>query len=204
MKDFRVTIKVRNANLLRAIEKEGYKPGPIFASKVGIGYATLIEYVNLTKSPCDKDGSLLPAAEKLALFLRRMPVDLWSEDQLTPLSKNKADIDMSFEDIGNFLESSVNVDPALMLERREEVEDLEKMLENLTEREKKVLEMRNGIDGEQMTLSEIGKKMGICKQIVRHIEAKAIRKIRGRLGFYKWSPQEQNRKDAKLRFFNLY
>ena len=204
MKDFRVTIKVRNANLLRAIEKAGYKPGPIFASKVGIGYAILAEYINLTKSPCDEDGNLLPAAEKLALFLRRMPVDLWSEDQLTPLSKNKADIDMSFEDIGNFLESSANGDPALMLERREEVEDLKKMLEDLTEREKTVLEMRNGIDGESMTLSEIGKKMGICKERVRHIEAKAIRKIRGRLGFYKWSPQEQNRKDAKLRFFNLY
>ena len=36
MTDYRVQIKVRNARLLRAIEKAGHQPGPIFAREVGI------------------------------------------------------------------------------------------------------------------------------------------------------------------------
>lgn len=52
-------------------------------------------------------------------------------------------------------------------------------LEMLTERERRILEMRYGIeDGENHTLSEIAKELGISRERVRQVEAATLKKIR--------------------------
>lgn len=57
--------------------------------------------------------------------------------------------------------------------------DIEKVLDTLTEKEKKVLEMRFGLeDGNARTLKEIGKEFGVTEERIRQIEAKAFRKLR--------------------------
>lgn len=58
-------------------------------------------------------------------------------------------------------------------------EQLNTVLETLTEREKKVLTLRFGIeDGRARTLEEVGKEFDVTRERIRQIEAKALRKLR--------------------------
>ncbi len=53
------------------------------------------------------------------------------------------------------------------------------MLSTLTPREKKVLELRFGLeDGRNRTLEEVGKEFNVTRERIRQIEAKALRKLR--------------------------
>lgn len=81
--------------------------------------------------------------------------------------------------LGDFIEDSDAVAPAeaassLLL--REKMEDI---LQNLTVREKKVLQLRFGLeDGRPRTLEEVGHEFGVTRERIRQIEAKALRKLR--------------------------
>lgn len=58
-------------------------------------------------------------------------------------------------------------------------EQLEEVLETLTMREKRVLELRFGLeDGRSRTLEEVGQHFGVTRERIRQIEAKALRKLR--------------------------
>lgn len=58
-------------------------------------------------------------------------------------------------------------------------EQLEEVLTTLTEREKKVLTLRFGLeDGRARTLEEVGKEFDVTRERIRQIEAKALRKLR--------------------------
>ena len=58
-------------------------------------------------------------------------------------------------------------------------EQLDEVLETLTPREKKVLELRFGMtDGRTRTLEEVGKEFNVTRERIRQIEAKALRKLR--------------------------
>ena len=60
--------------------------------------------------------------------------------------------------------------------RREEVEDLDQ----LTHRERKVLELRFGLRGEEpRTLEEVGQRFGVTRERIRQIEAKTLTKLQG-------------------------
>ncbi len=63
MKDYRVTVKVRNNRILRAIEEAGGTPGQKWCEEQGIGYQSINNLVNMTASPLTADGNLsAPAA----------------------------------------------------------------------------------------------------------------------------------------------
>lgn len=56
---------------------------------------------------------------------------------------------------------------------------LDEVLDSLSPREKRVLQLRFGLeDGKQRTLEEVGKEFGVTRERIRQIEAKAIRKLR--------------------------
>lgn len=58
-------------------------------------------------------------------------------------------------------------------------EQLDEVLDTLTPREKKVLELRFGMtDGRTRTLEEVGKEFNVTRERIRQIEAKALRKLR--------------------------
>lgn len=83
--------------------------------------------------------------------------------------------------LGDMVEdkSEATPDEALnVLARKEEVSDL---LNSLNEREQKVIRLRYGLeDGQTHTLEEIGEMMGVTRERVRQIEARAMEKLRSK------------------------
>jgi len=81
--------------------------------------------------------------------------------------------------LGDFIEDESiprPVDAAAQMLLREEIQ---RELRALTERERQVLEMRFGLkDGQGRTLEEVGQEMGVTRERIRQIEAKALRKLR--------------------------
>ena len=58
-------------------------------------------------------------------------------------------------------------------------EQLDEVLDTLTDREQKVLRLRFGMnDGRARTLEEVGKEFDVTRERIRQIEAKALRKLR--------------------------
>ena len=180
MTDYRVQIKVRNARLLRAIEKAGHQPGQIFAREVGISYTChLLPYLNLKRTPFDENGDLRPCAEMLCVFLNRLPDELWSEEQRYPLVTNAAEIELSAASVHELLASPSDcADPLSLLEKKQAAEAVDALLDTLTPREAEVLRLRHGIDGDAMNLEEMANAMGCSRERIRQIEAKALRKLR--------------------------
>jgi len=81
-------------------------------------------------------------------------------------------------ELGDFLsdESDVPLDEvAVTTDMQEKIADV---LSTLTPRERRVIELRFGIDGEQHTLSEIGTELGLTRERIRQIEVKALEKLR--------------------------
>lgn len=180
MTDYRVQIKVRNARLLRAIERAGHQPGQIFAREVGISYTGhLLPYLNLKRTPFDENGDLRPCAEMLCVFLNRLPDELWSEEQRYPLLTNVAEIELSAASVHELLASpSGCADPLSLLEKKQAAQAVDALLDTLTPREAEVMRLRHGIDGEPMNLEEMAKAKGCSRERIRQIEAKALRKLR--------------------------
>ena len=81
--------------------------------------------------------------------------------------------------LGDFVEDEAALSPpdsaAFTLLKKQ----LDEVLDTLTDREKKVLTLRFGLeDGRARTLEEVGKEFGVTRERIRQIEAKALRKLK--------------------------
>ncbi|MGZ4213664.1 MAG: sigma-70 family RNA polymerase sigma factor, partial [Actinomycetota bacterium] len=81
--------------------------------------------------------------------------------------------------LGDFIEDSeaiVPLDAASFILLQDQ---LDGVMESLTDRERKVIEMRFGItDGHMRTLEEVGKEFGVTRERIRQIESKTLSKLR--------------------------
>jgi len=81
--------------------------------------------------------------------------------------------------LADFIADEDTIAPATSAARKILKDHLDEIISDLTEREKKILEMRFGLmDGVQHTLEEVGKIFGVTRERIRQIEAKALEKIR--------------------------
>jgi RNA polymerase primary sigma factor len=81
--------------------------------------------------------------------------------------------------LGDFIEDAeaiVPVDAASFILLQEQ---LDGVMESLTDRERKVIELRFGMsDGHLRTLEEVGKEFGVTRERIRQIESKTLSKLR--------------------------
>lgn len=81
--------------------------------------------------------------------------------------------------LGDFIEDQEAVSPSDHAAYELLKEQLEDVLDTLTDREENVLRLRFGLDdGRTRTLEEVGKVFGVTRERIRQIEAKALRKLR--------------------------
>jgi len=81
--------------------------------------------------------------------------------------------------LGDFIEDRATLAPAEAASYRVLRQQVEEVLESLSERESKVLQLRFELeDGRSRTLEEVGLDFGVTRERIRQIEAKALRKLR--------------------------
>ena len=122
-----------------------------------------------------------PSAEEIAEELD-MPIDKVLEIMRVAQEPVSLETPIGEEEdshLGDFIEDSDAPAPADAASHTLLKEQLEDVLSTLTPREKKVLELRFGLeDGRNRTLEEVGKEFNVTRERIRQIEAKALRKLR--------------------------
>lgn len=122
-----------------------------------------------------------PTAEELAKVMEMTPERI---QEILKLSQDPVSLEMPVgeEDdssLGDFIEDESLPAPAEEAGRQLLHEQVQEVLDTLTERERTVLYMRYGLeDGRNRTLEDVGKQIGVTRERIRQIEAKALRKLR--------------------------
>ncbi|MGQ9458082.1 MAG: sigma-70 family RNA polymerase sigma factor [Anaerolineae bacterium] len=127
----------------------------------------------------EREGQELPpdlAARRRRALLKMYRILRASQDSVSLELPAGADQESSLADLLTDENVEAPMETASQHLLKEQVEGI---LEELPERERKVLEMRFGLlDGHTYTLEEVGSALGVTRERIRQIEAKALRKLR--------------------------
>lgn len=97
----------------------------------------------------------------------------WNTSSLNAMVGDEEDTEL-----GDFIEDEKTLTPYQSAENSMLRDSLDEILDTIGEREAQVIRMRFGLDGEAMTLEEVGKELGVTKERIRQIEDKALKKLR--------------------------
>lgn len=125
-----------------------------------------------------------PLPEEISV---EMNLDVEKIYQIQKIDQNTASLDSPTKDdddsgkstLGDFIGDDTILSPDQDTSRRIIADQIRAILDDLPEKERQILEMRNGLtDGVTHTLEEVGKVFNVTRERIRQIEAKAHEKIR--------------------------